>query len=324
MFIPLDTGNKIFEHYFDMNRNLLFKAFLICGICVSLYESGVIAAGVTEESGFQIQWPVDTKKTFTISSTFGESRIDHFHNGVDIVGKGIGVYPVLKGRVLWKTSATFRPGDIPFGGGKTVVIDHNGLWSGYMHLMQISARLDTNPEVTTDDSIGRSGDTGHSGGAHLHFFIYDPTGHKMLNPLPYLVSGVYKNNDPPVCEGYGIVIQNEFLNIDVDKSFRMSKDFPIYAKIINSGVGREKWGIYTFESYADEEMKTPVQQLVFNYIVFKNNRWMTSNGKIFEDVYFENWLNIGGGFKKTKKIIWKAAGYLGPEAKESIDLNIKD
>ncbi|MDH4263803.1 MAG: M23 family metallopeptidase [Spirochaetia bacterium] len=300
--------------------NFIYIALILIASYTYIY--GV--ESITEKSGFQIQWPVETKKTFIISSTFGESRMDHFHNGVDIVGKGISVYPVLKGRVLWKTEATFRPGDIPFGGGKTVVIDHNGLWSGYMHLMQINPQIKNDPEVNVETSIGKSGDTGHSGGAHLHFFIYDPFNQKMLNPLPYLVSGVYQNNNPPVSTGYGIVIQNELLNINIDKSFRMSKDYPIYAKIIDSGVGREKWGIYTFESYADDEMKTAIQKLVFNYIVFQNNRWTTSNGKIFEDVYYENWLNMGTGFKKSKKIIWKAAGYLGPEAKETIELDIKD
>jgi len=294
------------------------------GIITALTAAVLSAATVTDESGFHIHWPVDTKKTFIISSTFGESRLDHFHNGLDIVGKGIGVYPVLNGRLLWKTRATFRPGDIPFGGGKTVVLDHNGLWSGYMHLLEINAKLDKTAEVNVEEPIGKSGDTGHSGGAHLHFFIYDSVNRKMLNPLPYLVSGVYKNNNPPVATGYGILVEKDFLNLDLKKTFRMSKEFPIYANIVDSGVGREKWGIYTFESYADEDMRTPIEKYIFNYIVFADNRWKTSNGKIFEDVYYDNWLNMGSGFKKTRKIIWKAAGYLGPEARESIELNVKD
>ena len=278
----------------------------------------------TTSSGFQIYWPVDIKKKFFISSTFGESRMDHFHNGLDIAGKGITIYPVLEGRVLWKTNATFRPGDIPFGGGKTVVLDHNGLWSGYMHLSQFNSDLEKNKLVPRDTALGKSGDTGHSGGAHLHFFLFDPVSRKMLNPLPYLASGVYTNEKPPVTSGYGILIQDEFSTINIEKPFRMTKEYPVYAKIIDSDKGREKWGIYSFESYADEDMQNPLQKITFNYIVYKDNRWRTSNGKIFEDVYYENWLNIGTGYKKSKKMIWKAAGYLGPEARVSMDLNIKD
>jgi hypothetical protein len=275
-------------------------------------------------SAFKISWPVDVTKSFKLSSTFGESRMDHFHNGLDIPGKGINIYPVANGRIIWKTEAILKPGEIPFGGGKTIIMDHSGFWSGYMHLIRLNDNIKPEEIIDNTVSLGKSGDTGHSGGAHLHFFIYEPSGRKMINPLPYLDLSVYKNISPPKAMGYGVLIDNEFINIDPQKPFRLSKEFPLYAKIVDSGTGKEKWGVYSFESYTDIEMKTPVQKFIFNYIVLNDQRWKTSNGMVFEDVYYENLINIGSGFKRSKKLIWKSSGYMGPETSESLDLKIKD
>ncbi|MDH4199179.1 MAG: M23 family metallopeptidase [Spirochaetia bacterium] len=302
-----------------MSKKILFGFFCLASLQIFSADTPN-----STDPEIHIYWPVDIEKPFIISSTFGESRMDHFHNGLDIAGKGIPVYPVQTGRVLWKTEAKFRPGDIPFGGGKTIVLQHAGYWSGYMHLQQINPDLDKISELTLQTPLGKSGDTGHSGGAHLHFFIYDPINKKMINPLPYLETGIYKNIAPPSALGYGILLPDGFVNIDLNKTFKMTKDYPLYARIIDSGTGIEKWGIYTFETYSEDEMKNPIQKIMFDYLSFSDNRWRTSNGKIFENVYFENWLNLGNEFKKNKKVIWKAAGYLGPETKEVIELQIKD
>ena len=42
-------------------------------------------------ANFNFQWPL---KEGLITSTFGESRADHFHDGVDIVSANKNIYPV--------------------------------------------------------------------------------------------------------------------------------------------------------------------------------------------------------------------------------------
>lgn len=303
---------------------LFFIPALLAGLFTAITVPFAQDDSGKKSSGWQLKWPVDTHKTFIISSTFGESRMDHFHNGLDIAGKGINVYPVQKGQLVWKTQSVMRPGDIPFGGGKTIVLRHAEIWSGYMHLSAINPELQKLNEIPQDTSLGKSGDTGHSGGAHLHFFIYDPHQKKMINPLPYLETGMYKNSLPPVSAGYGIMVEDGFVKLNLKRTFKMSEDFPFYVRVIDSGTGREKWGVYKLESFTDEEMKNPVRSYVFNYLIFKDKHWRTSNGFIFEDAYYENWLNLGTGFKKNKKIIWKASGYLGPEITEEAKIKYKE
>ena len=44
-----------------------------------------------------------------VTSVFGESRIDHFHNGIDFSGKKRPLFPVASGRVLYYRDNTIDP-----------------------------------------------------------------------------------------------------------------------------------------------------------------------------------------------------------------------
>ena len=81
------------------------------------------------------------------------------------------------------TQARSLPGELPFGGGKTILVEHGDTWSGYMHLSDIEPQIYKNSMVKDSESLGISGNTGHSGGAHLHFFIFQPEKNIMYNPL---------------------------------------------------------------------------------------------------------------------------------------------
>ncbi|MEL7086798.1 MAG: M23 family metallopeptidase, partial [Cyanobacteria bacterium J06597_1] len=89
-----------------------------------------------------------------------------YHNGIDLATpSGTTIRAACDGVVTIAGAID--------GYGLYVVINHgNGLTTGYGHLDRIDVVV--GQQVTTGDSIGRSGNTGRSTGPHLHFetFLY--------------------------------------------------------------------------------------------------------------------------------------------------------
>src|SRR5690554_2261216 len=135
-----------------------------------------------------------------LSGTFGELRNDHFHSGLDIKTlqkEGIAIYAPADGYV-------HRIKVSHFGYGKALYIQHpNGYSTVYAHLKdyagaiqeyvkkeqyrQQSYEVEMFPgvdvlKVRKGDLIGYTGNTGSSGGPHLHYEIRDASSRPM-NPL---------------------------------------------------------------------------------------------------------------------------------------------
>ena len=138
--------------------------------------------------------------TLVLSGTFGELRSSHFHAGLDIKTQqrqGLKVYAAAEGYVS-------RIKISHFGYGKAVYITHpNGYTTVYGHLQKLSERLEKyikecqydkesfevevfpNAEelpITSNEIIAFSGNTGGSGGPHLHFEIRDNQ-ERPINPM---------------------------------------------------------------------------------------------------------------------------------------------
>lgn len=149
----------------------------------------------------------------TLAGNVGEIRSDHFHTGLDIKalqGAGSPVYAVADGYVS-------RVGVSPTGYGQVLYITHpNGETSVYGHLSAFapqiarwvraqqyrrrSFRVDLYPEkeqfpVRQGERIAALGNTGSSGGPHLHFEIRDVQG----RPRNLVAEGVFRVADrvPP-------------------------------------------------------------------------------------------------------------------------------
>jgi hypothetical protein len=137
-----------------------------------------------------------------LSGSFGELRSNHFHAGLDIKtqGKeGLDVYAVADGYVS-------RIKVQQYGYGKAIYITHpNGFTSVYGHLSKFNDKIDAYVRsiqykkknyqtgnlffkedkfpVKKGEIIAFSGDTGGSGGPHLHFEIRNTKTENVINPL---------------------------------------------------------------------------------------------------------------------------------------------
>lgn len=150
------------------------------------------------------------------SGTFGEVRTDHFHSGVDLrtMGQvGFNVFAIEKGFVS-------RIKVSPVGFGKAIYVDHpNGRTSVYAHLDRFTGKiaeyvenaqyqkqsfeveLFPNPgELTVNkgDIIGLSGNSGSSGGPHLHFEVRETSSQQILDPFEFFNEWKQPDRFPPI------------------------------------------------------------------------------------------------------------------------------
>ncbi|MGF1555817.1 M23 family metallopeptidase [Paucihalobacter sp.] len=155
--------------------------------------------------------------TTVLSGTFGELRNNHFHSGLDIKTQqveGMKVYAVADGYVS-------RIKIAHYGYGKALYITHpNGYVSVYAHLQKLEPKLETYlkniqyergtyeielfPQadeliVSQGDIIAFSGNTGSSGGPHLHFEIRDNL-ERPINPLLFGID--VKDTKPPTIQKF--------------------------------------------------------------------------------------------------------------------------
>ena len=175
-----------------------------------------------------------------LSGSFAELRSNHFHSGIDIKTQqvtGIPVFAVAEGFVS-------RIAVSPTGYGKAVYIDHpNGTTSVYGHLDGFSKeiekyitdlqyekksfRIDVKvPQgklaVKKEQLIGKSGNSGSSGGPHLHFEIRDTRTEEPLNPL--LFNFPVTDKTPPRIYAIMVAPLNGYSHVD---SGRDKKIYPV-------------------------------------------------------------------------------------------------
>lgn len=180
----------------------------------------------------QVQYPQDyfgkpMKLPAHLSGSFGELRSNHFHSGLDFRTKqatGHPVYAAAQGYVSRiKVSA--------YGYGTALYIDHpNGYTTVYGHLQEYAPKIEDyvrakqyqkksfdielmpKPgEITVENGelIALSGNSGGSGGPHLHFEIRDTKTEMILNPLLFGFDKKMKDPYPPAVHGLMVYPLND-------------------------------------------------------------------------------------------------------------------
>ena len=153
------------------------------------------------------------------SGTFGELRTNHFHSGLDFrteQKEGLPVFAAADGYVS-------RIRVSSYGYGTALYIDHpNGYTTLYAHLQKYSPRIDAyvrakqyekksfdieifppagEIKITKGELIGSSGNSGGSGGPHLHFEYRDTKTEWVINPLLFGLDKKMQDTKAPTISG---------------------------------------------------------------------------------------------------------------------------
>ena len=176
----------------SQNQMKILKSFLL--IVMLLTYTSTIAQDYSAPLNFRM----------LLSGTFGELRGNHFHAGIDIKTEGVEgqkVYSIADGYISRIKVSTW-------GYGKVLYITHpeTGHTSVYAHLQSFSAKIDSIVkkkhyqkesfeinfypnaaaiQIKKGEVIALSGNSGGSGGAHLHFEIRDTKTEHPINPLQF-------------------------------------------------------------------------------------------------------------------------------------------
>lgn len=186
----------------------------------------------------QAQYPQDYFRSpleipLVLSGTFAELRSNHFHSGLDIKTQqkqGLQVITAAKGYVS-------RIKISHYGYGKAIYITHpNGYTTVYAHLKKFSPSIEAyikecqyqketyevevfpTPNelpIASDELIAFSGNSGGSGGPHLHFEIRDNQ-ERPINPMLFGMD--IKDNKRPTILGVYAYTKNDSSSINHKKN----------------------------------------------------------------------------------------------------------
>jgi len=283
-----------------MNRTLFFK-YILTGIGLFICFSGRVCAQ-------EIAAPLDIP--LYLSGNFGELRNDHFHSGLDIKTQGVTGFPVkaVKAGFISRISVS------PYGFGRAVYVNHpDGTTSVYGHLDRFASEIEsivrdsqyvkesfsvnlsfpaTEFPLQQGEIIAYSGNTGGSGGPHLHFELRDTKTEKPFDPLPFFKNQLKDSRPPEISsllfipqQGKGIVngsIDKQVIDVVKDKNgkYILSKPVKAWGTI---GIGIKAYDKMdgTTNIYGVKEIRLRVNNLlvyhsVMNEFFFDETRYINS------------------------------------------------
>ncbi len=166
-----------------------------------------------EEPRANLRVPLDIP--LSLSGNFGELRSNHFHSGIDFKTQGRTGIPVHCADDGYVSRVVVSP----WGFGRAVYVTHpaSGLVTVYGHLQSFASKIDAPVKARQYDAetfridtefapgeipvkrgeiIGKSGNSGSSGGPHLHMDVRDADTEYALDPLVYYQNAI-KDDVPP-------------------------------------------------------------------------------------------------------------------------------
>ena len=244
-----------------------------------------------------------------LSGTFGELRSNHFHAGIDIKTGGKEGQPV---RAVWGGHVS-RIAVSPYGYGHALYIDHpNGKTTVYAHLQRFSTEIQAylrelqyerksfsvdvqvapgRLPVAQDELIGLSGNSGGSGGPHLHFEIRKSSNQHPLNPL---LEGIEKeDNIAPTIQGVRLV--------HIDERWEVTKEIDLHPNTlyqVPNSVGIEvrtfdqldgannRNGVFSIEMLVDSQI---VYRFAVDELSFDEKRFINAHANYADKACCNTW-----------------------------------
>ncbi|MCH7406400.1 M23 family metallopeptidase [Belliella aquatica] len=187
-------------------------------------------------------FPVKPGQRNFLSGNFSEIRPNHFHSGIDVKIGGVDGEPI---RVI-ADGYVYRAKISTYGYGNVLYVKHyNGQSSVYAHLQKFSDKIaertrqemyterkndlevyfdETSLPVTRGEIIGNGGNTGGSGGPHLHFEIRDSLD-RAIDPFAFDFEKEIVDNTPPIL--YKVALSPLDYESRVDGKFERQEYTPI-------------------------------------------------------------------------------------------------
>ncbi|MCK4907518.1 MAG: M23 family metallopeptidase [Spirochaetes bacterium] len=251
----------------------------------------LIFLAITSLSLALLNWPLSK---VLLTATFGESRGDHFHNGIDLGGGKQEVHPVKDGRLIYYFDMNEHIFDKGFGNGNLVIMEHkNNERSFYYHLSSIEETCKRKKSLTTADILGISGTSGRSIGVHLHLTY--KKGDDIINPLKHL-SRIEDNKKPKIASIY-LKIDGRLITIPKRFTVTGAESFEILAKVYDTYKKIERiavLGIYRIAFYIDDRV---ISDYTFEKFIQKDGHLTFNKKSNFKDFYHDMNIYKGGKYR---------------------------
>ena len=210
-------------------------------------------------SAQQLRQPFDFP--ILLSGNFGELRNNHFHSGIDFKTQGVEGKPIhaVQDGYVSRISVS------PWGYGNGLYLTHpDGTTTVYGHLQRFApsiaryiktqqyeqesfnVNLFLDPDqlpVKKGEIVAYSGNTGSSGGPHLHFEVRDTESEEVLDPIEYFKEKITDTRAPKiqgilVCPqpGKGVVNGSQIIYHSNLNRFAFDE-----TRYLNSYVDYEEW-----------------------------------------------------------------------------------
>lgn len=187
-----------------------------------------------------------------LSGNFGELRSNHFHSGIDFKTQGAEGKPVHAAEAGYVSRISVSP----WGYGNGLYLTHpDGTTTVYGHLQRFSPKiaayvkeqqyaeesfrvdLHLTPEqlpVERGEIVALSGNSGSSGGPHLHFEVRDTETEEVMDPIAYFADHITDTRPPK--------IQGIMACPVAGKGVVNGQDRDVELKIVNGKEGRQSLG----------------------------------------------------------------------------------
>ncbi len=285
-------------------------------------------ASHAQEEGYY--FPIRPGEQNFLSGSAGELRSTHFHGGIDIKTGGVEGLPVYAAQEGYISRIKVSGS----GYGNVIYIAHPklGTTTVYGHLQQFKDPMaqfvkeeqyrrkrfevelfpsKTQFIVKKGDVVALSGNSGSSGGPHLHFEIRDQY-QRPLNPLKYNFSEIH-DNIPPTIEKIALKTLNKGSRIDGQfgiftytpyldgNTYRISTPIEVYGDIgimvlahdkLNGASNKNGLSSLSLEIDGNQRLAVEIDQIPFSQtreiLAYRDNEMQEVYNQSFQKLYIDD------------------------------------